>query len=119
MVVADAETKAIYKYVVRTDHGYSESEHQGLSQERWNQYQTLLHGIGIDAVGSGGTKIWFRVEIRGESEKGLVYSDVSPTPILKSLDDFSPSESTRTTDHGDYRGYKNLEGNWYLWAGYY
>jgi hypothetical protein len=86
-----------------------------LSGERWNSYRRLLRDLGL----ANGVliletnlikrQILFRVSNPGgpsdTEEKGIVYAQDVPAPILDSLDSW----------HDAAAAYRHLEGNWYIY----
>jgi hypothetical protein len=122
MVQADAAAKKIGpRYVSQTRLHYGETEHHGLSEERWIQYQGLLSELGIEGVASDARRASFRIDLpsiqNGDSDKGFLYSETPLEPSAADLDGYKISPSTRTK-YGDYLAYKKIRPNWYLYVHY-
>ncbi len=105
-----------------TTYFFAEGEYDprwGLTRERWNQYQRLMKRVGVLGIGGGDGHVTFRTDYVVETEKGFIFSEEGiPAPRLTfdELDSFRSSEATRTTDHGDYMGYRELAPHWFLWV---
>ena len=112
----DGAKELLHEFIFQTSH---RSEHPKISEEHWGEYQRLLSQIGAIGVAASDHRVALRMQYIGEFDKGLVFTLEPPSPLLLSLDGFAPSEMCRTTDHGDYLGYRQIEGNWYIYAHYF
>lgn len=115
----DSRAGVIDSRVIRLAHVFPRGDHPRLTEARWTEYQRLLATAGLESVGTDGKSVSFRVDLVGEFTKGILYSEQPVEPLMESLDDFFPTQATKTTSHGDYVAYKPLKPNWYLWAHYY
>lgn len=94
----------------------------GISEQRWNQYRQLFRNIGASEGIIKGThpdRIIIPVASVGlvpaGSAKGLVYSKVPLTPVLKSLDESPPAKYRDGPDHTHLLVYKPIAPHWYIY----
>jgi len=121
MARSDWDSNMIRLYVTRTARTYEEADHQGLSKERWREYQTLLKELRLSGVAASEDRVEFRFDppslFNGDSEKGFLYSETPLAPLLTSLDGFSPSEPTPTPNH-NHLAYRAIQAKWYVFIYY-
>jgi hypothetical protein len=100
--------------------GWGGGDGQGLSKERWDQYQRLFKDIGLrGGFSRGEAAISFKVDVpslsNGDSEKGIEYSQKVPEPIVSDLERFEPPKRDRDK-YGGFTAYKSLStAHWYLY----
>jgi hypothetical protein len=95
----------------------------GISEQRWNDYRKLFRAVGAsDGIlrYSNPTLILFPITSIGSVpsgvEKGLAYSQVSLSPVLKSLDERPPKEFWNGPDCSHLLVYKPFEDHWYIYC---
>jgi hypothetical protein len=101
----------------------SEAVSVGMSKERWAFYQSQITALGIaGGILKGGGAIEFRVDqgstSNGDSYKGYEYCERIPGRLLSSLDSYgiqAPDSQQDRDAYGNWRVYKRLKGNWYLY----
>jgi hypothetical protein len=102
-----------------TDKGLEGAEKQGMSKDRWTEYQRLFEVLNLQALARGEGSIAFQVDSpsdwNGDSEKGFEYSPVRPVPLISSLDQIDRSE-IKKDKFGGFTAYKALKGHWYLYV---
>jgi hypothetical protein len=94
----------------------------GISEERWNDYRLIFRRVGAsDGIlkGINPTRIIFPIMSQGlvpaGSAKGLVYSQASLNPLLKSLDEKPPDKLWDGSDRSHVLVYKPIENHWYIY----
>jgi hypothetical protein len=101
------------------DRGEEGAEREGMSKDRWTDYQQLFSPLNLQALGRSEGRILFEVDAtsmwNGDSEKGVEYSQVQPTPIVSSLDSINSADIKRDK-YGGFSAYKALKGHWYLYV---
>jgi hypothetical protein len=94
----------------------------GITEERWNDYRLLFQSVGATkgiAKGTNPNRIIFPIMSEGlvpaGLEKGLVYSQATLNPVLKSLDKEPPDKLWDGPDHNHVLVYKPIEDHWYIY----
>lgn len=94
----------------------------GISVLRWNGYRQLFRSVGArDGVikRDSPTRIIFPITTGGlvpsGFAKGLVYSQMPLSPVLKSLDERPPDELRDGPDHSHILVYKPIDNHWYIY----
>jgi hypothetical protein len=94
-------------------------ENVGISAERWNEYRKLFRQVGVgDGLGKNidPPRIFFPIVSGGlvptSWTKGLVYSPVRLSPVVKSLDHRVPD---RFWHGSQVLVYKPIEDHWYIY----
>jgi len=94
----------------------------GISEERWNDYRQMFRRVGTEEgvlKGINPGRIIFPISSQGlvpaGSAKGLVYSQASLNPVLKSLDERPPHKFWDGPDRNHVLVYKPIEKNWYIY----
>ncbi len=93
----------------------------GISEARWNDYRQIFRRVGApDGIlkGINPTRVIFPIKSQGlvptGSEKGLVYSQASLNPVLKSLDERPPDKLWDGPDRNHVLVYKPIDIHWYI-----
>jgi hypothetical protein len=94
----------------------------GISEERWNDYRQVFRSVGAtDGVvkRDSPTQIMFSITSGGlvpsGFSKGLVYSQMPLSPVLKSLDKRFPDELRDGPDRSHILAYKSIGDHWYIY----
>jgi len=94
----------------------------GISEERWNDYRQLFRSVGAtDGIvkRDSPTQIMFSITSGGlvpsGFSKGLVYSQMPLSPVLKSLDKRFPDELWDGPDRSHLLVYKPIDEHWYIY----
>jgi hypothetical protein len=94
----------------------------GISEQRWSNYRQLFRKVGASqgiVNSTNPTRVEFLIFTVGlvpsGAAKGLVYSQVSLSPVLKSLDKKPPDELWDGPDRSHVLVYKPIEKDWYIY----
>ena len=91
-----------------------------LSEREWRRFMNLMHNLPVHTVfiDPPSHDVLFRIDnysiLNGDSEKGITYSESTPTPLVGKLDRFEPPPHQKDR-HGGFIAYKALKANWYLY----
>ena len=94
----------------------------GISEQRWNEYRQIFRRAGTPdgiIMGTNPTRIIFPILSGGlvpaGFTKGLVYSQTSLSPVLKSLDEKPSNGFFDGPDRSHVLVYKQIENHWYIY----
>ncbi len=94
----------------------------GISEERWNDYRQMFRRVGASEgiiKGANPPRIMFSITSGGlvptGFDKGLVYSQMPLSPVLKSLDKRFPNKLRDGPDRSHILVYKPIGDHWYIY----
>lgn len=94
----------------------------GISEQRWNDYRQMFQRVGDSTgivKGTNPARIIFPITSGGlvpsGFAKGLVYSQMPLSPVLKSLDKRFPDELRDGPDRSHILVYKPIADHWYIY----
>ena len=124
MISEDPQILSITRSVVMSNGRYipianlNPSADLKIAEDRWSSYVALIDSLDIVTVFYPMTKrpaVEFRMNgylSDDDSDKGIAYNPVPPTPLVSSLDTYVPSKGKAEIV------YKALKGNWYLFRAF-